>query len=133
PAKSGVRLTDMALFSRRKKTDDAAPAETNVPVEGVESPAADASTPATSADAGAAAAESPDTAAAAEAAPSIGISVQAFRGIGATAGPEVSLEPDAPKVSAQRPTAAAAGTPNVTSPAATPQADPAPRTLPLAP
>ncbi|WP_144795877.1 SseB family protein [Microbacterium paludicola] len=62
----------MALFSRRKKTDET-PDET-------QTPPADAPDQATAEDASAT-----------EAVPQIGISVQAFRGVGAEAGPEVSL------------------------------------------
>jgi hypothetical protein len=70
----------MALFSRRKKSvdqpvaDDASAAETD-PVTGDESVTPDDSA----------------TDAAAEPVPDVSISVQAFRGVGAEAGPEVSL------------------------------------------
>lgn len=69
----------MALFSRRKKS--------------VDQPAVD------SASAEDTASETVDDAApepAAEPVPEVGISVQAFRGVGADAGPEVSLPADAP-------------------------------------
>lgn len=68
----------MALFSRRKKTEDAVPeVQTSAEAEVAPEP------------------ETPE--APAEVVPEIGISVQAFRGIGADAGPEVSLEePEAP-------------------------------------
>uniref|UniRef100_UPI002898F5A1 hypothetical protein n=1 Tax=Microbacterium sp. TaxID=51671 RepID=UPI002898F5A1 len=73
----------MALFSRRKKSADDSvtdPTETEN-VEASDESTQDAET---------------DTAPEA-AAPTIGISVQAFRGVGAQAGPEVSLtETDAP-------------------------------------
>ncbi|SJN27607.1 hypothetical protein FM104_05655 [Microbacterium esteraromaticum] len=63
----------MALFSRRKKTDDAVPeVQTSAEAEVAPEP------------------ETPD--APAESVPEIGISVQAFRGVGADAGPEVNLE-----------------------------------------
>lgn len=69
----------MALFSRRKKSDDqsTAPAAPAAEAETVDEPAAEA------------AAE-----AAAEPVPEVNISVQAFRGVGADAGPEVSLPTD---------------------------------------
>ncbi|MDQ0644681.1 SseB family protein [Microbacterium murale] len=110
----------MALFSRRKKTDDAVS----------EAQAITEEAGATAAEAGAidAAAVSPVESAAetpAESVPQIGISVQAFRGVGAAAGPEVKLpDPDEPKpsspVAAPRPTASAPTAPQK-------------RTLPLAP
>lgn len=97
----------MALFSRRKKTDDVVP-------ESQDSVEADVS----------------DDEAAVEAVPSepvpqIGISVQAFRGVGADAGPEVKL-PD-PNEPAPARTAVAPK-----NPTATPLV-PEKRTLPLAP
>ncbi|MGM7671005.1 SseB family protein [Microbacterium sp. A93] len=96
----------MALFSRRKKIDDAVP-ESQTPIEADGSDVEEASVEAPS-----------------EPVPQIGISVQAFRGVGADAGPEVTLpDPDAPaparKVAAPRPQAS------------TPPA-PEKRTLPLA-
>ena len=66
----------MALFSRRKKSDDqpaadtASPAETGIDAETVDESASEAPT---------------------ESVPDVSISVQAFRGVGAEAGPEVSL------------------------------------------
>lgn len=108
----------MALFSRRKKTDDAQP-ESQTPIE------ADAPGEVPEED------QPPS-----EAVPQIGISVQAFRGVGAAAGPEVKL-PD-PEQSAQagpdaapRPTASAP-TPSAASEVSVPAA-PEKRTLPLAP
>ncbi|CAH0125354.1 MULTISPECIES: SseB family protein [unclassified Microbacterium] len=102
----------MALFSRRKKTDDA-PSDPQTPTE----------------------ADAPEDALHEEQAPSepvpeIGISVQAFRGVGADAGPEVKL-PDPDAASAAR-----AAAPTVT--ASAPQAQqsqraPQKRALPLAP
>ncbi len=103
----------MALFSRRKKTDDASP-PSQTPIE----------------------ADAPDEAPAMEQPPSepvpeIGISVQAFRGVGAAAGPDVKLpDPDEP---APAPRVAAA--PRTSAPqqsASAPQQAPK-RTLPLAP
>ncbi|MFY9714582.1 MAG: SseB family protein [Microbacterium sp.] len=71
-------------------------------------------------------AESPTPDAAAEVVPSIGISVQAFRGVGAEAGPEVSLpDPDAGQAKTSAPATASAA-PQV-------PALPAERKLPLAP
>ncbi|MEU4016672.1 SseB family protein [Microbacterium sp. NPDC028030] len=106
----------MALFSRRKKSGDDAVAPTaDAPQEagGTEAPAA--------VDAGAST-EQPEVEA-----PSIGISVQAFRGVGAEAGPEVAL-PDADAKPAEAPA------PRQTAPAPAPQpAAPQERRLPLAP
>lgn len=105
-----IRLTDMALFSRRKKTDDTA-AQSQVPDEAESAPEP----------------EIPD--APAESVPQIGISVQAFRGVGAAAGPEITLpDPDAP--TPER----AAAAPNAPQTPAAPAAPAAPvkRVLPLA-
>lgn len=106
----------MALFSRRKKSVDDAVAP------GADVPEADESS----------ATGAPLTAAEPEvAAPTIGISVQAFRGVGAEAGPEVALpDPDAPAAPAQ-------AAPAVTAPPRAPKsaspAEPGERRLPLAP
>ncbi|MEV4773974.1 SseB family protein [Microbacterium sp. LWH12-1.2] len=99
----------MGLFSR-KKTEDAPDA-----VEAKDAATAeDASSQETA----------PDEVA--EVVPSIGISVQAFRGVGAEAGPEVSLpDPDAGQAKASAPASAPAA-PQVPS-------APAERKLPLAP
>lgn len=106
----------MALFSRRKKS-----ADTAVPASDVaESEVADSD------------AEVPesDSAVEIEQAPTIGISVQAFRGVGAQAGPEVSLDQpeqaSAPAASSPAPAAPAQAAP-VQSAAAEQ------RRLPLAP
>ncbi|WEK62373.1 MAG: SseB family protein [Candidatus Microbacterium colombiense] len=116
----------MALFSRRKKSgddvissaSDATEADTATPDDAAE---ADTATP----DAPAAEAEA--------AAPSIGISVQAFRGVGATAGPAVSL-PDANDVAdAAEPTVSLPRLPQPAAPSAPTQpVPPAERRLPLA-
>ncbi|WP_315637403.1 MULTISPECIES: SseB family protein [Microbacterium] len=106
----------MALFSRRKKSgDDAvAPAPSAAPAADTEE------------DASMTTEES--EASTAEASPAVGISVQAFRGVGAEAGPEVALpDPDA----ATAPAPAAAATPP--RPAEEPAAPAAERKLPLAP
>lgn len=103
----------MALFSRRKKSDDlaadvAAPGEMDV--DDIE--------------------ESDSTPV--EPVPTIGISVQAFRGVGATAGPEVTLPPadqTPPVRTAAARSAAAASAP---APARAPLAAPEKRVLPLA-
>ncbi|KDA06424.1 hypothetical protein DC31_08215 [Microbacterium sp. CH12i] len=97
----------MALFSRRKKTDDVVPeSQTSAEAQA----AAEASAP-----------EIP-----AEPVPQIGISVQAFRGVGADAGPEVKLpDPNEPAP------ARAATTPIQPAPPAAP-APPEKRSLPLA-
>ncbi|WP_314422378.1 SseB family protein [uncultured Microbacterium sp.] len=106
----------MALFSRRKKSADDAvtdPAET-ADVDSLDESANDG------------ASESANDHAPTEEAPSIGISVQAFRGVGAQAGPEVSL-------SESEPAAASPTTP--AAPAAAPTGAPVPpveRRLPLA-
>lgn len=116
----------MALFSRRKKSSDDAVA-----------PAADASDVDSSSTAAADAETAPETVAAepvAEA-PSIGISVQAFRGVGAAAGPEVALPATDPQpdsaASADRPVTPS-GLPTPPSPAPQP-AIATDRKLPLAP
>jgi len=109
---TAVRLTRMALFSRRKKSDDAADADASTTNE-------------TTAALGDAAAS-----AEAESVPTIGISVQAYRGVGAAAGPEVSL-PDESGSDAARPSAAPAAPSAPAS--APPRPEPTPRTLPLAP
>lgn len=104
----------MALFSRRKKSgDDAvAPAADAVEAEAVETDTAAQDASAT---------EQPAEA------PSIGISVQAFRGVGAEAGPEV-----APPASEPTPDAAAAAPrPPQQNPTAQPET-PEARRLPLA-
>lgn len=109
----------MALFSRRKKTDDAV-SEAQTTTEGDDTSASETGAGDVSADAPG----ENSTAAAAESVPQIGISVQAFRGVGAAAGPEVKLpDPDekpAKPVAAPRPTASAPTTPEK-------------RVLPLAP
>ena len=98
----------MALFSRRKKTDDTVtPSQKSDEVDS----APEAETP-----------ESP-----AESVPQIGISVQAFRGVGAAAGPEVAL-PDSDEAASER----AAAAPKIQAPPSAPAA-PVKRTLPLAP
>ncbi|MDQ0726234.1 SseB family protein [Microbacterium sp. W4I20] len=104
----------MALFSRRKKSSDDAVAPA------ADAPESESSTP-TETDASATA-DQPDTAA-----PSIGISVQAFRGVGADAGPEVALpDPEAaPAAPAPRPAEQQRTSPQL--------ATPVDRRLPLAP
>ena len=114
----------MALFSRRKKSsDDAAVPAADAP-EVDASSSDDAQTPAETA-----------VAEPVAEAPSIGISVQAFRGVGAAAGPEVALpdtdtQPDS-SASAPRPVAPSS-LPTPPSPAAQP-AIAQDRKLPLAP
>lgn len=106
----------MALFSRRKKSgDDAvAPAPSAAPAADTEEDASTA-TEETEAPAG-------------EASPAVGISVQAFRGVGAEAGPEVSL-PDSDAATTPAPAAA----PTPPRQPAEPAAPAAERKLPLAP
>lgn len=104
----------MALFSRRKKTDDDASAEAAAAAQDADAASPDEAAPAEPAEHGEA--------------PSVGISVQAFRGVGADAGPEVSLETEAPQHAAQR----AVSVPGSGSAAAA-SAAPAKRALPLAP
>ncbi|OAN42101.1 SseB family protein [Microbacterium sp. H83] len=113
----------MALFSRRKKSDD------DVVAESTDIETASASETEESSSVGAAAATDTPAAEEAEATPTIGISVQAFRGVGAQAGPEISL-PD-PDVA----TGASTGSGAITAPGTPPTATaPAPeRRLPLAP
>lgn len=111
----------MALFSRRKKTDDA---ESQTPIDADAPDGAEAPTGADASDQTRAEEETPS-----ESVPEIGISVQAFRGVGAAAGPEVKLpDPDEAKAAAARP---AAPKPAASAPQA-PQT-PQKRTLPLAP
>lgn len=102
----------MALFSRRKKSaDDVVADHTETEESVVDAPEV---------------AETPSEAA--EVTPTIGISVQAFRGVGAQAGPEVELpDPDAAPA-ASAPTAAPAPAAPVPAPVAEPE-----RKLPLAP
>jgi hypothetical protein len=124
----------MALFSRRKKSGDDAvtPAseiseESTVPQDEPTGEPTDASGEASS-DASHEASES------AVEAPNVGISVQAFRGVGAEAGPAVSL-PDAADESAVQTTAPQTA-PSQSRAAASPEAAaaaPAERRLPLAP
>lgn len=110
----------MALFSRRKKSaDDAVADQIETHTESEES-AVDAPE---ETDAASEATE------AAEAAPTIGISVQAFRGVGAEAGPEVSLRStDASPASPAATTAPVAPAAPVAAPAPEPE-----RRLPLGP
>nr|WP_314842894.1 SseB family protein [uncultured Microbacterium sp.] len=117
----------MALFSRRKKSADDVVTESAEPESLSEESSSEESTAGTSAE---------TEAEVVEAAPSIGISVQAFRGVGAQAGPEVSL----PDPDAAPPAAPATGSPVTGAPRAPsvngvqPTAAPAePRRLPLAP
>ena len=80
----------MALFSRRKKSaDDAAvaPADPMTDAEAAEAPEAPAAA---------------DSAPAADAVPEVSISVQAFRGVGADAGPEVAMPADGEKPAPRR-------------------------------
>lgn len=113
----------MALFSRRKKSSDDAV-----------QPAADASDLESSSPA-VEHADAVNTEPAPEA-PAIGISVQAFRGVGAEAGPEVAPpEPEAPSgtaASAPRPVTPS-GLPTAPPAAPAQPAAPQERTLPLAP
>jgi len=102
----------MALFSRRKKTDDAADTGASTTTE--TAPEADSV-----------------VSAEAENVPTIGISVQAFRGVGAAAGPEVA-PPGESETDAARPVAPVAA-PRAQAAAAPPRPEPTPRTLPLAP
>lgn len=102
----------MALFSRRKKTSD-------VPSESQPSIQADAQD------------DLPEDAQPAEAVPEIGISVQAFRGVGAAAGPDIAL-PEPGQAAAARPAAASAPA-RQAAPAAPAAAEEAKRVLPLAP
>lgn len=90
----------MALFSRRKKSvdqpavgEDAAAAE-DTAGEVSAQPSAAAPMDAETAAAGEQDAKNAESAPATEAVPAVGISVQAFRGVGADAGPEVALPTD---------------------------------------
>ncbi|WP_309127734.1 SseB family protein [Microbacterium sp.] len=106
----------MALFSRRKKSVDTQDAGLPVDQEHAED-AADQSVA--------------EPEASIEPAPSVGISVQAFRGVGAEAGPEMSLPAEPSQVepprAAKRTSSASAG------PAAVPATPAAAPRLPLAP
>jgi len=106
----------MALFSRRKKSADDVVAPASDPDVTAEegAPAADAT------------AEAPETT------PSIGISVQAFRGVGAQAGPEVSLDEPQPSPPSA-PAASAGGAARPAVPPASAEPPSAERRLPLAP
>lgn len=123
----------MALFSRRKKSADDVVAD-----QSETQPVADPSgiRPGSEVASDTDAASDTDTASASDAvaeqpeiAPTIGISVQAFRGVGAQAGPEVAL-PDPDGTSAAP--SAAAGTAAPSAPSAAPAPEPV-RRLPLAP
>lgn len=133
----------MALFSRRKKTDEAAPGQ--VDATGDE-PGTGSATNAGAAPAGE---PTPPDGAAADAsaadgvgetasdpAPSVGISVQAFRGVGAAAGPEVAPPSDGSASDGSASDGSSPGRP-VQGATRTNPAVPAPdadaRTLPLAP
>ncbi|MGO2746184.1 SseB family protein [Microbacterium sp.] len=98
----------MAMFSRRKKTDDAPSESQPIPADAPD--------------------EAPEEQQPSEPVPEIGISVQAFRGVGAAAGPDVKLPDPNEPARAARPAAPQA-------PASAPQEAPAapPRVLPLAP
>lgn len=110
----------MALFSRRRKSVDAQDGATGVEQDAVENTDEQA----------------PETDAPAEPTPNVGISVQAFRGVGADAGPEVSLPADPSEGTAARAARPGAGSTSVGAAprAASMPAEPAaaPR-LPLAP
>lgn len=121
----------MGLFSRRKKTDDAQDAAAAAAPGGDD---AEQSAAVNREGDGDSAAQQEVPQEAAEVVPSIGISVQAFRGVGAQAGPEVTL-PDADGP-ASRSSAASGSAPAAASPAAAraqAPTEPAARTLPLAP
>ena len=99
----------MALFSRRKKTsDDPSESQTSIQADAPD--------------------ELPEDVHPAEPVPQIGISVQAFRGVGAAAGPKVALDDSAEPSAAP---AAAASAPQHDTPAS-PVEEPK-RELPLAP
>lgn len=130
----------MALFSRRKKSGD--DAVTPVDETPEQTPSA-ASEEGRAASAGATDASAPEPASAPtdaapteqvqEQAPAVGISVQAFRGVGAEAGPEVTLpDPDAKPEPAPAPVRASTP-PAAAQPAAAQPAVPQERKLPLAP
>lgn len=116
----------MALFSRRKKSDDDAVASAAA-AHNTDATAPEADTNVV-ADQGV----TPD-ASSQVAAPSIGISVQAFRGVGEAAGPEVALpDPDAPTAPAPRQAQQPQAQPQPKNPPVQPAA-PQQRRLPLAP
>ncbi|WP_309104179.1 SseB family protein [Microbacterium sp.] len=115
----------MGLFSRRKKTDDVPDAAAATAPDGdavAQHGAVSDGGPQSSADV-----HVPEEAA--DVVPSIGISVQAFRGVGAQAGPEVALpDPDGTAPASSAPTRPAPAAPRPQA-----AAEPAERTLPLAP
>lgn len=106
----------MALFSRRKKSGDDAvtPAPSTAPEAGTEEDASPATEEA--------------AAPTVEESPTVGISVQAFRGVGAEAGPEVALPDPEAAAPPARPVS-----PEPSRPAAEPPAPAPERKLPLAP
>jgi hypothetical protein len=101
----------MALFSRRKKSADDA-----VPASDAESEVVDSEV----------SAPEPEESVEIEQAPSIGISVQAFRGVGAKAGPEVSLTEPEPAPAPQPSAPAAPAQPAVAEERRLPLAPPLP-------
>lgn len=121
----------MALFSRRKKTDVAesqTPIDTDAPDQADARDHADSPPEADAPDAAPAAAEAPS-----DPVPEIGISVQAFRGVGAAAGPEVKLPDPDDAETAARTAAPKPPAPKPPAPAPTAPQTPQKRTLPLAP
>lgn len=116
----------MALFSRRKKSD--APADAaDGSAEALEETAEAASAPAGD---NSAAENAEQPAESIETVPTIDISVQAFRGVGAAAGPAVALPDGGANVNA---TDGAATSRRAASSAPTMPTEPAERKLPLAP
>ncbi|MGM1017407.1 MAG: SseB family protein [Actinomycetota bacterium] len=107
----------MALFSRRKKTDDAVDAEVSTPNDGAPTGSPEDAAPS----------------AEGESVPTIGISVQAFRGVGAAAGPEVSLPDESAGADTGSVRSAPIAPAQVQAAAAAPRPEPVARTLPLAP
>ncbi len=122
----GDRLEDMALFSRRKKSDDTDPAS----AEGVSAEESAAGETGAGSVAAASGIVAPDAAASLPEAPAVSISVQAFRGLGAAAGPAVEAPAD-PEGASTAP-AAGADAPVAGVPTGTPLT-PEDRKLPLAP
>ena len=125
----------MALFSRRKKSEDVTAPPSEETAAAVDATAPDAPTE-PDAPSGAEGSEGAGTPAASETpVPEVGISVQAFRGVGADAGPEVTLPETEDEVAPGAPSVPPGMRRRSTSPssATMPGEQPAAPRLPLAP
>ena len=106
----------MALFSRRKKSADDAVTPASKAAEPAEVAAEHSGSEGEPTQVSATTADAP-----VEQAPSIGISVQAFRGVGAEAGPEVTL-PDSDSATSPNPAASVQAAPVQAAPVVAPSA-----------